>query len=205
MTAEAWAGVRSPSRRWRRTVVAAACTGLLAASGSVSASWTATTTSSGNRVATGTVQLTDEDGGGARLLSVARDGSMRPGQSESRCVRVRYGGSLPADLRLFLQQGGAGGAAFDVTVERGDGLTREYPRCNGFTAASTAWATGRLDTFPSTWESGVPGLSGGATASPGSTVVYRVTLTARDDSTPDARRTPVGTGPLLLVVEARST
>ncbi len=65
-----------------------------------------TASSPGNSAATGTVVLTDNDGGSALLsLSGARSGS-----SVTSCTKVTYGATVPAEVRIYGTVGGSGRA-----------------------------------------------------------------------------------------------
>lgn len=193
------------SGRARRTAAALAVSAVLAATGSVSASYSATTETAANSTSTGTVAVQDNDGGTIPLITPSLDGSLAPGRGAVRCVQVTYTGSLPAQVRLYVTATTLGDpAAFQVTIERGSGLTKEFPRCNGFAAGGTVLPPTVGTGVPLSWDSGSPVKTPGTTWAAGETVSLRVTVTATDDPAPNARRSPRSTGAAMLVLEARS-
>ena len=192
-----------PAGRPRRTAVALALSAALAATGSVSASFSATTANPGNSISTGTVSLSDNDSGAA-LMTSALDGNLAPGRSSARCVQVTYTGSVPAQVRLYASGTSPALASFLVKVETGSGLSKGFPRCNGFVPGAEVRATTPGDAMPSGWETGDAAKPGGGTWSTGEQRSYRVTVTAVDDASANARRTPVGTGAVTFTFEARS-
>lgn len=114
----------------RRVVLAAALpVGLVLSAALVwqatSAAFTATTDNPGNSWQSGTVVLSDSDGGtiGSALFDSDRDGVLAPLQSGERCIRVDYTGSLPADIRFYVTTPAGGADALDtylvMSVEEG--------------------------------------------------------------------------------------
>jgi hypothetical protein len=75
--------------------VLAAVAALLAVVSTFSA-FSGTTANPGNSAVAGTVTLTDNDSGAA-MFSLA---SLKPGDTDTRCLQVTYTGSLPALVRL---------------------------------------------------------------------------------------------------------
>ena len=188
----------------RRTLVAVAASAALAGLGSVSAAFSTTTDSPGNQVSSGSVTIDDDSSATSPMFVASRDGNLAPGESAVRCVRVSYTGSLEAQVKLYARSSTLDAAAFDVTVERGSGMSHGAPRCTGFTPSSTAFGPARADTFPFDYAGGVFGRDGGTTWTTGTEVDYRVTLTARDDATENGRETSRTTGDSEFVFEARS-
>jgi hypothetical protein len=118
---------------------------------STAAAFTATTDNVGNAWQTGTVVLTNS-GGASALFDLTRDNGLQPGSARSRCIRVDYTGSLPANVKLYVTTPSAGGTGLDgylvMSVERGQDVastTTVAPDCSsGFTPAATpnfAWNT----------------------------------------------------------------
>src|SRR4051812_21852639 len=74
-----------------------------------SAAFNAGTTNSGNANDSGSVVLSDDDGGSAIFTSMT---APYPGDSETRCVTVTYTGTLAAQVRLRGSVGGTGLASY---------------------------------------------------------------------------------------------
>jgi hypothetical protein len=108
------------------TLVVLLLTGILSAP-----TWSAfsgTTANPGNTFAAGTVELQDDDSGTA-MFSM----NMGPGDSVSKCITVRYIGSLDAHVRLYGTTTGSGlDAELQLTVTRGTAAD-PYSSCAGFT------------------------------------------------------------------------
>jgi hypothetical protein len=166
------------------------------------AAFTATSANSGNQIATGTVKIDDESGASTELYDVA---NAAPGTSSSACIRITYDGSLASSVKLYLSSAVSNGDDFTLQVERGSGLTTVdgTRSCAGFTASSTAY-TGDLDGLGTTYAAGVDGKAAGAAWSQGHSVDYRFTVTAKDDSTPNAHTTAVASGAHAFTWEARN-
>ncbi len=109
-------------------------------------------------------------------------------------------GSLPSTVRLY-RSAVTNGNAFNVTVERGSGLSGAYPSCTGFTAASTVY-TGTLGALPTTYAT-APDARGSAW-NQNDAVDYRFTITVVDDPTPNARATTVSSGAHSFTWEAQN-
>jgi hypothetical protein len=154
-------------RRSRTPVVASAAVaaGLLTLSGvwlNSYAAFTAQTSNPGNQWAAGTVTLSDDDGGSTAMFNVS---GLAPGQSGSNCIKVSYGGTLAATVKLY-------GTAYSQTNTLGDNVTftitqgtgGAFNGCTGFVAdtstgdvlnavTATAFATADTDfsTGVGTW------------------------------------------------------
>lgn len=113
-----------------------------------------TASSPGNAVATGSVALSDNDGG-APLLSLT---GARNGSSVTSCVKLTYGGTVPADVRVY---GAVSGTGLDtyltLTITRGTiAGTPAAKSCTGFSADATDYLgrgagviySGNLSAFP---------------------------------------------------------
>jgi hypothetical protein len=183
------------------TLVIVGVLGSLAAFGTYSA-FTATTANAGNSFASGTVKI--DDAGGQTTALFANVTNQGPGVDTQRCIRVRYSGSLAATVHMYISAV-TNGNQFNATVERGSGLTDPTVRtCAGFTASSTAFATAGLDTLPSAYTGGVAGKASDAAWAANDTVDYRITLTPKDDPTPNAHTSAVSTGTFSVTWEARN-
>ena len=166
----------------------------------VFAAFTATTTNTGNSIASGTVTIRDSSAGVA-LYTLP---NMGPGSTTQRCMRVTYDGSLPSTVRIYRSNTVTNGTAFNLQVERGSGLdpvANAFPSCTGFTSAATVF-TGALGAFPTTYAAG-PDARGAAWAQ-SDAIDYRFTITVVDDPTPNARATVVSSGSHAFTWEARN-
>src|SRR6478672_4209335 len=65
--------------------------------------FSATTQNSGNEISSGSVALSDNDAGSAQFNLTGA----KPGDTWTRCIKVTYSGSLPADVHRYVS-GGAG-------------------------------------------------------------------------------------------------
>ena len=132
-----------------RTVLAAAVpVGLVLSAAvvwqSTSAAFSATTDNAGNSWQTGSVVLADSDSG-AGLFDTTNDGAIKPGVPRSRCLRVDYTGSLPADIRLSVTTPAPPVTTtldpyLVMSVEQGRNVTATTPvgaDCSGFTPTAT--------------------------------------------------------------------
>ena len=166
------------------------------------AAFTATSANSGNEIASGTVKIDDDSGTSTSLYDVA---DVAPGASTSACIRIKYNGSLASSVKLYLSSAVTNGSSFTLQVERGSGLsTIDGTRsCAGFSASSTAY-NGDLGDLGATYAAGVDGKAAGAAWSQGHSVDYRFTVTAKDDSTPNAHTTAVTSGAHAFTWEARN-
>ena len=166
----------------------------------VFAAFTATTTNTGNSIASGTVAISDNSLGPAMYTLP----NMGPGSTTTRCIRVKYDGTLPSTVHLYRSNTVTNGTAFNLQVERGSGLnpaTNPFPSCVGFTAAATVF-TGALGTFPTTYAT-APDAKGAAWAQ-NDTVDYRFTITVVDDPTPNAHSTVVSSSAHSFTWEAQN-
>lgn len=117
------------------------------------------------------VELTDDDGGAALF---AGTGPWRPGESQERCIELRYEGSQPeVQVSLFTEVEGTGLEEFlQVTVEVGEG--GRFGDCSGFSPTERVFS-GSLAELAA--RSGQPST----TLRDGEEVTYRFTVTLRDD------------------------
>jgi hypothetical protein len=190
----------STTSRLLRTLAVVGVTGTVAGGGAFSA-FTSQADSDVNRVAAGTVTLTDNDAGGA-LYQL--DGATPGAASTPRCIRVSYTGSLGANVRLYTPStvGATIAPHVNLLVEAGTQASPSFPSCTGFTAQRTVF-TAALSTFPTTYAGGVADLPDGQTAwTNPSSVVYRVTASL-SSSAPDSVQGE-STGDHTLRWEARN-
>lgn len=162
----------------------------------VFAAFTAQTQNLNNSIDSGTVTIGDNDSG-LTLYTLTNQG---PGATNQRCIRVTYTGSLPSTVKLF-RSAVTNGSAFNLTVERGSGLSGGFPACTGFTSAGTVY-TGTLGGLGTDYTTGVDAR--GAAWNQSDAVDYRFTITVVDDPTPNARATVVSSGTHAFTWEARN-
>ena len=173
--------------------------GGLAALG-VFGAFSATTQNSGNEIKTGTVALNDNDNGQA-MFNVT---DAKPGDSWSRCIKVSYGGSLPAEVHTYLTSTpGVLSPYLSAKVERGSQATSTFPSCTGFADAETLFDGPLTDpAFPRDWATGVNSDPLTKTQwDQGDTLVFRITLSV-SNSMPNTLQNQT-TGPASVVWEAR--
>lgn len=146
-----------------------------AAAFGISASFSATTQSSGNEMSAGTVSISNNADGQA-MFSVT---GASPGDSWTHCIKVTYTGGLPADVRVYL--GGTQGplaAYIGLEIEEGTQASSTFPDCTGFTAVHTLYSGALTDTYHD-YDSGIATYPGGVAGpwNTGNSTVYRVTVT----------------------------
>jgi len=167
--------------------------------------FSSTTSNSGNTFAAGTVYLTSNDAGSA-MYNVSAGA---PGASTVKCIKLTYGGTLPASAKLYSTSSVNSLAnQVDLTIEKGTSSgSPTFPNCGTFTAESTVYS-GTLGGFVSTRNSYANGVS----AFPGSqmqrnqndALVYRFTLTLQDDNSANGGATPLTTGSHAFTWEAQN-
>ena len=139
------------------------------------AAFTDTTDNVGNSFASGSVIITDDDGGSAMFAATA----MTPGEPVIECITLTYSGSLvPADVRMYGVSAGVLATYLDTTVEIGSGGS--FGDCTGFTPSSTLYDD-TLANFSSThtdWASGLPTFTA---ASNPTTQTLRFTVDVQND------------------------
>jgi hypothetical protein len=161
--------------------------GLAAGAGTFSA-FSATTGNPGNGFSAGTVTLGDDDAGAA-LVSLPANA--RPGDSSTRCIRVSYSGSLPAQVRMYASVSGGLAAHLTLTVTRGTQASPSFPSCTGFTADTADYGYGANGILYQGKVSGLPASYATAITDPaaswtnGNARSYRYVVTV--DNTPAAQ------------------
>ena len=116
---------------------------------STHAAFSASTGNVGNSWQTGSVALADSD---SEVALFSTDSALKPGSTRSRCIRLDYTGSLPADIRMYVgtppADGGtpaAGATALDpyllMSVERGTDVTATTTVAADCTAGFTSTTT----------------------------------------------------------------
>lgn len=165
-----------------KSLAAVGAAGALVTAGALSA-FSSQADNGGNSFAAGDVTLTDNDAGGA-LYSVSNG---KPGSSQASCIRVAYGGSLDATVKIYTPSTiGSLDQYIDFTIESGTQATPSFPSCTGFVSETTLYS-GTLANFEATHSSYANGLQDfpGTSATKwvnGDAVVYRVTATLQDNA-----------------------
>ena len=163
------------------TLVVVGLGGALAGFG-VFAAFSSSTSNPGNSFAAGSVAISDNDSGTA-LYNVS---NQKPGQSTTRCIKVTYGGTLDADVKLYASAVGAGGQYVDLAITSGTGNSAD---CSDFVidgSGTPAVYTGTVKGFADThsaWGSGLADNPLTATKwASGNAVTYRFVVTQQDDN-----------------------
>jgi hypothetical protein len=166
--------------------------------------FSATTQNAGNEISTGTVTISDNDAGSA-LYNIT---GAKPGDTVSKCIRVTYTGSLPADVHLYTPTTVPGALAqyVDLTITKGTQLNSSFPDCTGFVAAGAALFSGTLQSFEQTrnaFAAGIDTAANGHTIwATGDSVVYKIDATLQL-ATPDTSQGS-STGVHAFMWEARN-
>jgi len=176
------------------------------AAGGVFGIFSATTQNAGNEISTGSVALSDNDGGSA-MFSVL---NAKPGDTWTRCIKVTYSGSLPADVHIYLKDStGELGPYISVIARQGTQGAATFPSCSGFTPDGSAGGTGVFYEGPATtpvagtFEQGLALVPFGETSwAPGTTQVYEFAMTL-NPAAPDSTQGS-STGAMTMVWEARN-
>ncbi len=165
--------------------------------------FSATTQNSGNEVSSGTVVLGDNDAGSALFNETGAN----PGDSWTRCIKVSYNGTLPADVHLYMDNTTGPLANYvNLEITQGTQATSTFPGCTGFTPD----ATGVIFSGPvyspveGSWEFGLPvtPAGGNATWDQGESLVFQFKAEL-DPATPDSQQnSSIGTS--TIVWEARN-
>jgi hypothetical protein len=194
--------------RKSKLLVSALVVGVLGtvAAGGVFGLFSATTQNAGNEISTGSVTLSDNDGGSA-MFSVL---NAEPGDKWSRCIKVSYNGSLPADVHLYLKDStGPVGDYLSMTMRQGSQASSTFPGCTGFTPDGSAGGTGIVYAGPATspvagtFENGLTLVPFGQTSwTPATSQVYQFSMTL-DAAAPDTVQGS-STGSMTVVWEARN-
>jgi hypothetical protein len=126
---------------------------------------------------TGTVALSDDDNGTA-LFDSAADGALTGGQTLTRCLVVRYDGTLTtSSVKLYGVASGDLGPYLDLTIDLGTG--GGGGDCTGFTPTASGIFTGTLASFATDASSFATGVGTWSPASTGATRSYRFTITVQ--------------------------
>ncbi len=142
------------------------------------AAFTASTDDGANNWTTGSVALSDDDGGSVMFNAT----NLAGGASLTKCIAVTYAGSLTTgvSVKLYGTASGALGDYLDLTIEEGTG--GGFGSCAGFTANSTLY-NNEVDDFAASHSNWSTGLATGwsPNANP-TTRVFRFTVTVQNDN-----------------------
>jgi hypothetical protein len=204
---------RRPSRRFAKIAgllalpAAVAVSGLVVSQASYSA-YSATTVNPTSNWATGTVALTDDDGGsGTAAGSAAFTASnLKPGSTGTKCIVVTSKGSLASAVKLYgTTPATTKDLAANINLSITQGTGGSFGDCTGYTKLTTGGDlyTGTLDNFGKT----ATGYSSGlGTWTPTGTTnesrTYQITYTV-SSTAPDT--TQGGTASVGLTWEAQNS
>ena len=171
-----------------RALLGVGAAGAIAAFGTFSA-FSSTTDNPGNTIATGTVAISDNDGGASKLIDIS---GAKPSTNYDRCIRVTYTGTLAADVKLSIPDA-VGALASDLDLDVTPGAlpptTTTFGDCTGFTADAGGNIFGdggsdTLATFKSSYADWTTGLqhNPGGSWTQGETVAYRFRVNVQDDA-----------------------
>jgi hypothetical protein len=187
------------TRKLLLTLLVLGLVGMVAGFGTF-ASFSGTTDNSGNSFQAGTVYLDDNDASCAMYQApapssgacagVTLDASNKaPNGSVQACIRVRYLGSLAADVKMYWTPASSGDTLsqyLNLKIERGTQASPSFPSCTGFTAATSGTVTlynSTLSTFNTSSSPLSGGYPGAQTAwNANDTQIYRITVTLNDDN-----------------------
>jgi hypothetical protein len=165
------------------------------------AAFSATTDNTGNRLQAGSVDLNDTDGGTGKL-SLISGGTGN--QSQQKCIRITYSGSLAATIKLYRSAiAAAANGRYRLHVERGTKTTApdSTMACGDFSATADVFASADLDTLGTTYDTGSVDIKG-SSFSTGNFVDLRFTTTVKD-GTLNGNKTDNDTNTFDYVFEAR--
>ncbi len=177
---------RTPTSISKLTVVCVALLASTLAAGTVTftvlqtsrAAFTASTDDGANNWTTGSVALSDDDGGSVMFNAT----NLAGGASLVKCIAVTYSGTLTSGVSVKLHgtASGALGDYLDLTIEEGSG--GGFGSCAGFTANSTIY-NGEADDFATSHSNWSNGLATGwsPNANP-TTSVFRFTVAVQSDN-----------------------
>jgi hypothetical protein len=165
--------MRSPSIRTRRIFtrssapVAVLLAGLMVWQGS-NAAFTADTRNTGNSWETGSVSISDDDGGAA-MFQIQNVGPMASG---NKCIAVTASTSMPSAIKFYVGDLAADGLEPYVKVTVAQGTGGSFSSCTGFVADQTeaSQSLAQIDADHSSWATAILPW----TTSVGATKTYRI-------------------------------
>lgn len=178
--------VHARRRRRRPGVALLVPVALLASSAVVyqasNAAFTDTTDNAANAWAAGTVTLTDDDSGSA----VVNLSGLKPGDSQTKCLNVTYGGDLAAAVKLYAGAYSDSGLAQYLTFSIDEGTSAAGGAslsCSGFALGATLY-TGTLAGFAAGGSASTDFATGVSSWTPTGTQTrsYRFSWTLQDNN-----------------------
>lgn len=179
----------------RRALAGAIVVALLStlAVGGTVAAFNTSTGNDNNRFSAGSVALEDNDGGTA-MFSLS---GMKPGDTDTACIKVTYTGSVASTVRLYGAVTGTGLQQYaGLTITRGTymGAEPSFDSCTNFSADSATYISGQqagviyagtLAGFPTTWSGGVvdPYSTAPESWTTNEAHVYKLQVTLGDNAT----------------------
>jgi hypothetical protein len=164
--------------------------------------FSSTTQNAGNELGAGTDTIGDNDSGSA-LFNVF---GAKPGDSWTKCIKITYTGSLPADVHLYLNNTTGPLAQYlNMTIIQGAQSSSTFPDCTGFTpdATGTIFEGPAMSPTPGSYEAGLPIVPAGQTLwNSGDSLVMKLVMTL-DPSAPDTVQ-GASTGNSTIVWEAHN-
>ncbi len=136
---------RGTAQKALMTALALGLTGVVGGVGTWSA-FSATTENTNNDFAAGTVVISDNDAN-ASMFTMS---NMKPGDTQSRCIKVSYTGSLPSDVTLYGARTDTAGSdgtndlAVNMTLKLTRGTDTDHTNltCDGFVADAVDYTGG---------------------------------------------------------------
>jgi hypothetical protein len=180
----------SRCRRRRRLPTVLAClVGIIVTVGMTlrasHATFSATTSNSGNTLGAAAVALSDDDGGGTPMTGTAMFAvtNAKPGDNGQSCITVTYGGNVASTVKVYATSTTSTLSPYlDMVIEQGTGGS--FASCTGF-SGSTIY-TGTLNALGTTFGTGAGTWSPGTS---GSTQVYRISWALQDNYSAQGRST----------------
>jgi hypothetical protein len=194
----------SKTKKLLASVLLVGVTASLAAFGVFSA-FSSQTSNPGNNFSAGTVNISDNDGNTAAYSLTG----VKPGSTQSSCVRVVYTGSLDSDVHLYTPETiGSLSPYVNLTIQPGTQATPNL-NCSGFTASGSPAYSGALSAWQTAHSDYASGLNvlPGASATKWATndaVVYKITATLADDNNANGVSSALTTGTHSFVFEAHN-
>lgn len=186
-----------------RAMLGVGAAGAIAAFGTFSA-FSSTTDNPGNQIATGSVAISDNDGGVNTLIDIS---GAKPGTPYDKCIQVTYTGTLAADVKLSVPST-LGALASDLDLDITPGTlsdTSTFGSCTSFTASGgNIFGDGAGDTLAAfrsahnDWTTGLLHSPGGSWVE-NEVVAYRFRVNVQDDAPQGAN-----TGAFTVNWEARN-
>lgn len=149
-----------------------------------SAAFSATTTNASNSWATGSIALSDDDGGSSAMFSVT---GMMPGDTVQKCIVVTYTGAVdPTAVKLYTTVVDSDLAAhLDVTVKEGTGGS--FSDCSTFTPVNTIVNNSTLSAFATSHSDYSNGAGVWNPTTTGDKQTYEFTVTLGTDTPSSAQ------------------